>query len=68
MSGAELEIEIDREVCIGSGMCVMYAGDTFDQDEEAKAIVRTTVEDDEATIRAAAEACPTGAIRVRRPN
>lgn len=59
-----LALTVDRDVCIGSGMCVMYAGGTFDQDDEAKAVVRAPVTDGLDVVRAAVEACPTGAIRL----
>lgn len=59
-----LTLGVDRDVCIGSGMCVVYAPGTFDQDAEAKAIVREPATDALDVVRAAVEACPTGAIRL----
>ena len=59
-----LTLTVDRDVCIGSGMCVVYAPGTFDQDAEAKSVVRDPVTDDAGTVRTAVEACPTGAIRL----
>ena len=32
-------IVVDRECCMGSGVCVMYAPGTFAHDDQAKAIV-----------------------------
>jgi ferredoxin len=58
----EVPVSIDRDVCIGSGMCVTYAPGTFDQDEEAKAIVVDPAGDPADTVRAAVDACPTGAL------
>lgn len=55
-------ITIDREVCIGSGMCTVYAGATFTQDTEAKAVLLDPIGDDLAAIRTAVEACPTRAL------
>jgi ferredoxin len=55
-------ITIDRGVCIGSGMCTVYAAATFTQDDEAKAVLLEPVGDDLDAIRTAAEACPTRAI------
>ncbi len=56
----------DREICIGSGMCVMYAPSTFGQDASAKVIVLAGDADADGdpadTIRTAIEACPTGAL------
>jgi len=55
-------ITVDRDVCMGSGMCCVYAPGTFDTDDEAKAYVKDEHGDDLATIRTAVEACPTGAL------
>lgn len=57
-----ITIAADRDVCIGSGMCVAYAAGTFDQDGEAKVVVLDPPRDDADTIRTAVEACPTRAI------
>ena len=59
------EIQIDRELCMGSGQCCMYAPATFDQDEETIAVVRDPYGDPDADIETARDACPTGAISVR---
>ena len=59
-----MTISIDRDVCIGSGMCVMYAGGTFGQDEQTKAVVTDPEGDPAETVRIAVEACPTGALRI----
>ena len=57
-------VSIDRDVCIGSGMCVVYAPGTFDQDDEAKVVLRDPSTDGLDDIRVAVEACPTRAIRL----
>ena len=57
-----LTVTADRDVCIGSGMCVAYAAGTFDQDGEAKVVVLDPPGDDADTIRNAVEACPTRAL------
>jgi ferredoxin len=57
-----ISITADRDVCIGSGMCVAYAAGTFDQDAEAKVVVLDRPGDDTDTIRTAVEACPTRAL------
>jgi ferredoxin len=59
-----LSISIDRDVCIGSGMCIMYAPGTFAQDEQTKAVVTDPDGDPVESIRIAVEACPTGALRI----
>jgi ferredoxin len=55
-------IAVDRDVCIGSGNCVLYAPATFSQDAEAKAVVADPTGDDLDTVRVAVEACPTRAL------
>ena len=55
-------ITVDRDVCIGSGTCVLYAAATFTQDAEAKAVVLDPPGDDIDAIRTAVEACPTRAL------
>jgi ferredoxin len=55
-------IVADRDVCIGSGVCVTYAPGAFDQDGEAKVTVRDHPTDPLDVVQAAVEACPTRAI------
>ena len=52
----------DREVCIGSGSCVVYAPGTFTQDETAKVVVLSEPVDTVDAVRTAVEACPTHAL------
>jgi ferredoxin len=59
-----MEIIVDREVCMGSGMCFVTAPNTFDIDEDAKSVVKDVDGDPLATIRTAIEACPTRALRL----
>jgi ferredoxin len=58
-------VEVDRDVCMGSGLCVVYASETFDIDDEARSFVKEPVGGEIAQVRAAVEACPTGALRLR---
>ncbi len=55
-------IAVDRDVCIGSGSCVLYTPATFTQDAEAKAVVMDPQGDDLDTVRIAIDACPTRAL------
>ena len=57
-------IEIDRDVCMGSGMCIVYAPATFAHDDETKAIVVDPTGDPIDAIRNAVQACPTSALRL----
>lgn len=60
----KVSVVIDRERCVGSGMCIVYAPGTFAHDEQAKAIVADPAGDPEDVIGTAVEACPTGALRL----
>ena len=55
------QLDIDRETCMGSGLCLVYAPNTFAQDEATKAVVRDPSGDPPAAVRIAVDACPTGA-------
>jgi ferredoxin len=57
-------ISVDRARCLGSGMCVVYAPDTFGHDDEAKAVVQDPAADPLDAVRDAVDACPTGALRL----
>ena len=63
-SSRALVVAIDRDLCMGSGMCVMYAGNTFAVDEQTKAVIVDAAGDPEEQILNAVEACPTGALSV----
>jgi ferredoxin len=58
-------IVVDRELCMGSGMCIVYAPGTFAHDDETKAVVVDPQGDPIESIRNAVQACPTGAITIR---
>lgn len=54
---------VDRDLCIGCGLCPSIAPEIFEMDDEGKAI--TLVEETEdAAAQEAADACPVGAIAV----
>lgn len=61
MSDPRIEITIDRDRCMGSGVCSFHAPATFDLDEACKAIV-VAVADPIDAIRNAVESCPQRAI------
>jgi ferredoxin len=64
----EAGIVVDRELCMGSGMCIVYAPGTFAHDDETKAIVVDPEGDPIASIRNAVQACPTSAITLVTEN
>ncbi|NLB23733.1 MAG: ferredoxin [Clostridium sp.] len=54
---------VDRDLCIGCGLCPSIAPEIFEMDDEGKAIVLVE-ETDDAAAQEAADACPVGAITV----
>jgi ferredoxin len=61
-------ILVDRDLCMGSGMCIVYAPATFEHDAETKAVVVDPAGDPIESIRNAVQACPTGAITLVNEN
>jgi ferredoxin len=57
-------IEIDRELCMGSASCTIQAPNTFDVDDEMKAVLMAGPFDSTVRIRAAIDGCPTRALRM----
>jgi ferredoxin len=62
--GAAPMIVVDRELCMGSGMCIVYAPNTFAHDDETKAVVVDPTGDSIDAVRNAVQACPTSALRI----
>jgi len=63
MTGCQkYKILIDREVCIGDGACSNDAPETFEIDDESKAIVLDPPGDEEEAILDAAQHCPVDCI------
>ncbi len=60
----QIKIEVDRDLCIGSGDCVDSAPDVFALDDEGKAIVLDTDAADVDDVVEAARNCPVTAIFV----
>jgi ferredoxin len=58
------DISVDRERCMGSGQCIVYAPNTFAHDDETKAVVANPTGDPIEAIRVAVEGCPTRALRL----
>ena len=61
-AAAVWQVAVDREICMGTGMCIVYAPGTFSHDHETKAVASRPIGDDPAAVRAAVESCPTGAL------
>ena len=58
------EISVNKDLCIGCGLCTTIAEKTFKLDDNGKAEVINPNGDSEEKIKEAAESCPVGAIRV----
>jgi ferredoxin len=63
-AGPAWSLEVDRDLCMGSGMCIVYAPATFAHDEHTKAVVVDPAGDPIDAIRNAVQACPTSALRL----
>ena len=61
-----IDVEIDRDACMGSGNCVYEAIGVFELDDDGIAMVVDVVAAPEDKVIAAARNCPARAIRVRR--
>ena len=61
-----LSIEINREVCMGSGNCSFWAPGVFDLDDDGIAIVTDPEGEPEDKIVLAGPGCPTQAISIFR--
>lgn len=54
----------DRDRCMGTGSCMVYAPATLTYDAEGKVAVTEPIADDLDAVRAAVEACPTAALTI----
>ncbi len=58
------KVKVDRMLCIGTADCVKIAPNTFELDDEAKAVVKKQNGDSDEKILEAAKVCPVLAIIV----
>ncbi|MGW1494489.1 ferredoxin [Streptomyces sp. NBC_00191] len=65
--GDRWHVEVDRSVCIGSGMCVGHAPDGFKLDSGRQSHPVADDTDANERILAAAENCPVEAIAITLP-
>ena len=56
------KIVVDRDLCIGAATCLAAAPDTYELDDENKAVVIDANAVDDESLTASAQACPTKAI------
>ena len=62
---AKLQIQVDPDLCATCDICAQTAPNTFEIDNDGKAVVKDPAGDSEETIIEAAEGCPTAAISVK---
>ena len=61
-----VEVDVDRDVCMGSGHCIVEAPGAFDLDDDGISFVVDPAAVSEDTIVATARKCPSQAISVWR--
>ncbi len=57
-----MRLEVDRERCVGAGMCVLTAPEVFEQDEEDGRV--RLLDREPAEVGDAVQLCPAQAITV----
>ncbi|MET9318685.1 ferredoxin [Streptomyces sp. NPDC003038] len=62
--GDRWQVEVDRTVCIGSGMCVNHAPEGFTLDSARQSHPRAAETDPNEPVLTAAEGCPVEAIAI----
>jgi ferredoxin len=56
------KIVVDRDLCIGAASCLAVSGETWELDNENKAVVTHADAADDDTLMMSAQSCPTKAI------
>lgn len=60
-------VYVDKDLCIGAGVCTAIAAETFELDEEGKAVILKGIDqDDKEAILDSAKACPVAAIIIKQ--
>ncbi len=55
---------VDKDICIGCGLCASTEPDVFEIDDDGKAISKAdTTEENRESVEACIEGCPVNAIR-----
>ncbi|GFJ87129.1 ferredoxin [Phytohabitans rumicis] len=63
-----MRLIIDRERCVGAGLCVLSAPELFDQsDADGRVVVRASTDADDPAVHEAGRLCPSGALRIAGP-
>lgn len=59
-----MKVFVDRDLCIGCGLCVATCPEVFEMDDEDKAVVISEPADTSSTLQEAVDSCPTAAISI----
>jgi ferredoxin len=59
-----IRVEVDRDLCMGSGNCSYWAPEVFDLDDEGIAIVIADPSAHPERVALAVEGCPTAALSI----
>lgn len=62
-----MDVHVDRDRCLGAGMCALTAPRVFDQDEDEGLVLLLDArppQEQRAAVRVAAGVCPASAITV----
>jgi ferredoxin len=54
-------VTVDRDACIGCGLCASMCEDVFEMDDDFKAIVKS--QKDSSCVKETIESCPVDAIK-----
>ncbi|MET9437263.1 ferredoxin [Streptomyces sp. NPDC006551] len=60
-----MDVRVDRDRCLGAGMCALTAPEVFDQDQDEGLVVLLNArpsQERRAAVRVAAGACPAAVI------
>lgn len=62
-----MKAHVDKDTCIGCGLCPSIAPEVFDMDDDGKAkeIVDEVAEENQDAAKEAEESCPVNAIEVK---
>ncbi|MDH6121827.1 ferredoxin [Kitasatospora sp. GAS204A] len=63
----DVDVDIDRDACVGAGQCALTAPSLFDQDEDDGLVVllRRPEAADRTKLREVVSMCPARALRIR---
>ena len=61
-AGSKRKLAVDKDLCIGCGLCVTIAGNTFELGDDGKVQIKNPTADSEGKIQNAIDSCPVSAI------